>query len=312
MQLALFDDIQVKTKTKIKWSYSKSDVLNQCARKFYYKYYGSLKTKALNEPYKERLIALNRLSNKYMIQGKIIHDVIKNYFKYYKQKKPWDVNKLIWWANKVYNEAIEYSKKFKIGQDEDNYPPSVFKEINILGNSWSEIKEEGEEKITTSLTNFFNSEKFTFLKTGGELNNSLIEDSTKFTIEDTIKVDGKIDIAFEQNGLFHIADWKTGKEEYQETSLQLIIYAFWSINEQKKILDNINIFKAYLFINELDILKLTETEVLRGKLRIIQEANKLNVLETFATNSNVDAFSKRNEVAICNLCPYQEICEKTG
>ena len=66
---------------KVEWSYSRRSTLNQCARKYYFEYYGSNKYTAVREPLKEQLHFLKQLQNRYERTGFILHLMISQYFK---------------------------------------------------------------------------------------------------------------------------------------------------------------------------------------------------------------------------------------
>ena len=82
IQLVLFD--QGKTEripepdksTFLEWSYSHRGVLEQCARKYYYQYYGSNLKKSNDDPHKGKLHFLKKLQNRNLRTGILLHLVI--------------------------------------------------------------------------------------------------------------------------------------------------------------------------------------------------------------------------------------------
>jgi hypothetical protein len=306
-------------KPNIDWSYSKREVLKQCPRKYYYKYYGSKKTRSLNTPFKSELVELSYIENKYLLIGKVIHSVIATYFKKAKNGEIWAVDRLLKWANKLIDDSIQSSKKFKIvGITEFltmQYRPILLKEIIELNINGENIKKEASEKIDTCLRNFIQSRDFQDLIVIEGFSNSMIEVVSTFSIEKNIKinVDGKIDFAFKINDAFQIIDWKTGKLEVEESSLQMLVYALWAMEKQGQKLENINIQKAYLFENKLEKLIIDNTQIERAKAMIQQDAEEMLLLDEFGKSGNYKAFDKcdeSNKGKVCNQCPFQKVCIK--
>ena len=67
--------------SRLKWSYSKRDVLEQCPRRFYCQYYGANRGKAKDDPAKQELQQLKLAGNRYTRTGAILHLVIAEYFR---------------------------------------------------------------------------------------------------------------------------------------------------------------------------------------------------------------------------------------
>ncbi len=310
MQYDLFNRLVDAPQEKIAWSFSKIGTLRQCPRKYYYQYYGSKKRKALNEGSKETLIFLSKLSNKHLVSGSIIHTVIATYLKKRRDGDEWDLNRLNGWSKKLLSESILFSENLRDGiSDVRLYPPDVLKEVYYSKVELSELKEEIETKIENNLTNFYESEKFDHLKSGASKHGALIERRASFSLDDSTKIDGQIDVAFKENDKTIIADWKTGKIEYQDTSLQLLTYALWMIEKEGLSLDQISIQKAYLQEDKVEELEFSEKHLFRARTRILQDVEIMRGLHEFGNEAISDAFTKCNQQKICDLCPFQEVCQ---
>lgn len=315
MQLNFFDidpTNAIQEAKKISWSPSKIGTLKQCPRKFYYQYYGSKQSKAKLDHNKDRLKFLAGLSNKSLVAGEIIHAVIANYFNKAKQGDSWDTGRLISFSLSMLRSSIQYSK------DERNgihrvlpYPPAILKEIYYGTNDDRELSDEIVERLNVSLKNFSESDRFSYLRRSGKRDGSIIEGKCNYILPDNIKVDGVIDLAFHDDDKFWIADWKTGKVEQEETSLQLLSYALWATLQKGVAKGDVNIQKAYLLDDKLEGLEYSEEQLTRAKARIVQDVEILRELNDFGINGNFEAFSKCEQVKLCNLCPFQEVCDKS-
>lgn len=310
MQYNLFTKPIPIPKEKISWSFSKVGTLRQCPRKYYYQYYGSKKRMAITEPHKERLIFLSGLSNKHLVSGSIIHTVIATYLKKRIKGDEWGQDRLISWAKKLLSESIVYSENNRDGiTDVRQYPPDILKEIYYSEIELSEFRNEVEAKIIANLTKFCESEKFEYLKHGASQPGVMVERKAVFNLDESTQVDGQIDVAFKSNDEVIIADWKTGKVEFQDTSLQLLTYALWAIEKEGVSPSQIKIKKAYLQEDKVEELEFSKEHLFRARTRIFQDVEIMRELHEFGKDAVSDAFTKCDQQKICNSCPFQEICQ---
>ncbi len=61
-----------------------------------------------------------------------------------------------------------------------------------------------------------------------------------------ILVEGAIDLMYPADDGWVIVDWKTGQNDSEESSLQLLTYALWAHEEFDVPLEAISLFKAFL------------------------------------------------------------------
>ena len=315
MQLNFFDIDTTPVADEVKkmsWSPSKIGTLKQCPRRFYYQYYGSKQSKAKFDDNKERLQYLAGLSNKSLVAGEIIHNVIAVYFRKAKQKDVWATDRLISFALSMLRRSIQYSKDERAGiHNVVPYPPSILKEIYYVATNDQELFEEIAERLKISLKNFSESDLFAHLRQNGKREDSIIEGKCIYTLPDNIKINGVIDIAFQDAENFWIADWKTGKYDQEETSLQLLSYALWATLQKGIPNQSVSIQKAYLLDNKLEPLVYSDEQLTRAKVRIIQDVEILRELHDFGIEGNYQAFTKCQQQRVCNLCPFQEVCDKS-
>lgn len=301
-------------KEQVTLSFSKAQVLDQCNLRYYYHYYGSnKKKKSINEQDKEELWKLKKLSNYSMLMGKIIHDTIEIFYKKTRKGDEWEYEQLIWLATKKLNDSIEYSKSYEIGQiDNLEYPPTPLKEIVLMGMDAEQIREDGKDLIETCFKNFCESPDLKNFYWDEHISDTaIVEGKVFFEITEDVKIDGKVDLAYydENEEFFHIVDWKTGELDFEDTSLQLVIYAIWANQELGVPIENIRIYKAYLKTGKLDQLRLDEYEVERAKAKISQDfVSRMKLLHPKGMEAKRAAFAPRMEKNICALCPFEAVC----
>ena len=111
IQRFLFDLPESQGSNFTEWSYSRRSTLEQCARKYYYQYYGANQRTAKNDPQKEKLRFLKKLQNRHLRSGEILHFVIRAYLNKLQQGDEWSLDRLLQWARKIYREDLEHSQK---------------------------------------------------------------------------------------------------------------------------------------------------------------------------------------------------------
>lgn len=315
MQLDLFDTVFKELATlidvdqfNVSWSYSKMQAFRDCPRKFYFLYYGSKKRSAKDEILKPKLIELSKLSNRYMVQGSVIHQLVKLYFTRAKKGEVWDFSRLTSFGLKIISDIINHNESTKKGSAiTPAYPQPLIKELQNGELPIDQFEEEITELLKNSLTNFFQSEEYAHLRFGGTRPSSKIEANTSFSLNGSTEVDGKVDIAFLDQKRLIIADWKTGKKDFEDTSLQLLVYALWARQLEEWEFDEIQIQKAYLATGKLEKLEFSELHVDRARVKIMQDAELLHEMDEFGKNAFKEAFAMRVGKN-CKLCPFEEIC----
>ena len=120
-QLTLFGESEIEWGTESdksifsEWSYSRRGTLEQCARKYYYQYYGSILRKSNNDPQKEKLHFLKKLQNRHLRTGEILHRIIKTYLKKLQDGKQLLFNWLQQMGLADFQKDIRFSQKYKHG-----------------------------------------------------------------------------------------------------------------------------------------------------------------------------------------------------
>jgi hypothetical protein len=318
MQRDLFGNI-IETKpakgvkaTGFNWSYSRFEVYESCEKKYYYTYYGSKKTKALNEPLKAELILLADLDNRHMVMGDVVHTVIAWALRKLKNNETVEYYQVRNFAFSKIREAVSYSERYRLTSRVETFPFPVplIKEIVTGMTPFLEIENEIEDKVLLNLDNFWNSEIFQTLRNKATCEDSIIEGKSNFQLDRKVNVTGKIDLAFPDGDNYVITDWKTGKTQYEETSLQLLTYGLWSKSQSKICDKSLIIQKAYLAQNIIEPMKFSDGQLSRAKAKIRQQTELLQEMDEFGVNAVAEAFVARKLERICKLCPFEKICYK--
>jgi hypothetical protein len=297
-----------KEKLKIGWSFSKMEMLSSCPRKYYYYYFGSSKRKSKEENRGEITTSKN-VSNIHVIVGDIVHESIAIFLKKKQKQDEWNFDRLLWLAQKKLNDVVDYTIKSKNEQqNEGEYGIKICKEIYDNVSRKKEIFDFANAKIEQCLGHFYKSGHFEFIRNSAVYVDTIVEHPSKFGLKD-INIDGKIDVAFYHGSKFHIVDWKTSYSEYEETSVQLLVYALWAIEKHNKEIDEICIHKAFLLDGQIETLEFSQKHLERAKAKIRQSIEEMTMLEKYGIDGIIEVFDRCDELKICKLCSFEKICK---
>jgi|ADGO01.1.fsa_nt_gi hypothetical protein len=148
--------------------------------------------------------------------------------------------------NKI-SESITYTQNVIAGKEiKQKYPPFILQEIFYDDQNYREIYQEVEHKVITALENFMTSPQFEQFKLSGKMPGSYVRKKIFIPLTEQINISGEADLAFYKDDAFEINDWKTGKVEDGDDSMQLLTYTLWAIEQVGVDLSKIKIFKSYL------------------------------------------------------------------
>lgn len=91
-----------RLETSMTWSYSRRGSFISCPRRYYYEYYGSITKLALDEPNKARLQFAQRLTNRHLLAGQVLHSAIDHYFKTAQKGYTLREDELMAWASREF------------------------------------------------------------------------------------------------------------------------------------------------------------------------------------------------------------------
>jgi len=296
---------------KARWSFSRLGAFGSCPRNGYYHYFGGSKRKAKAEPQKERIQFLKNLATGQLVAGEIAHRAIKAYLTNARQGQLWKMSQVVSFAYKLLDDAVRHTGEVTAGavREYDYRAPAVIQELYYGAVTAEVLKDDLREKLRISLEQFYLLDDFKPLREGALQADSLIE--RKITLEyEGILIEGAIDLMYPSENGWIVADWKTGQNDSEESSLQLLTYALWAHEEFGVPLEAIRLYKAFLQEGVLEPLLFSAQELRRARARILQDVELLKEMEEFGDNGTVEAFSACGQPKVCALCAYQEICSK--
>ena len=297
---------------KIEWSFSRRSILEQCPRRYYYHYYGANSRTAKTEPLKEHLQSLKILSNRYMRAGEILHIVVRTYLKSLQKGEDWLPEQLCSWAKNIYRSDRAYSRvpanERKLLKFE--HPPVPLLEFHYQFRDAEDLYAESETRLLQALENFSTRSCFEHFRLGASKKEAYIEKTIQIKRKN-FKARGQIDLAYQDNGRIIIPDWKISGSIGGREDLQLAFYAIWAVEDEYYCPPNeVDAYRVHLSEANISTFPVSYENLLRAKMRIIQDMEKIFFLDEYGKNAISDAFTPCGQPRICTLCSYQGICPK--
>lgn len=292
---------------KITWSYSRRGALEQCARRYYYAYYGSNK-RTKTEDVEARL--LNRLQNRYERSGQILHLVISTFLRKTRAGDLWNTSSLCNWAESLFSKDCDRSRQITnlVENGESDTNSMILQEFYYKESDAEETCLAAKNRLVSATKEFAENPVFSELRGESVTSDALIECPIKID-GFPCKVSGRVDLAYRDGDEIKVVDWKMGGTQVGDDSLQLATYGTWAINRFGANPDNVCIYKALLADGELSTSRITEGMLSRAKARIIQDAERMAALDNYGHFGIVGAFSPCSQPAVCALCRFRKICE---
>ena len=295
----------------MQWSYSRRSLFEQCPRAYYYQYYGANKLTAKGEPLKEQLHFLKSMTNRYLRAGDIVHLVIRTYLYNLQKRNSWDVNRLLNWARQIFQKDYDYSSTYRPGDppSQDRYPPALLSEFYYNIEDADRLYRESESRMLAALQNFVENPAFANFRNEACHSTALIEKSINIK-NHHFSMRGKLDLAYRDGSRIAVVDWKIGKSDGNDDSLQLLSYALGAIKEFECRPDCIDLYRVHLSDSGIASFQVSEREVLRAEGRIIQDMERMEMMDKYGKQANAEAFTPCAQPRICKQCPFQDICPK--
>jgi hypothetical protein len=328
-QLTLFDTsirpaVRIRLEsasTLTEWSFSRRELMYQCLGTYYNKYYGAHAHRAKSEPRKQQLRFLKSLSNRHQRTGKILHLVISTYLKHFKDGDAWSLDRTLHWAREMFYADLQYSREFMrrygrgrydvmIEDDESNNgsrKPFLLAEFYYELEDAEELWKKGEERLLNALVNFVTHPDLAWFRAGAVSDGSLIEERLSLK-EEHFRLTGRLDAAFRDEGRRAVVDWKIGEEGGGEDDLQLFSYSLPALKKFECAPEEMDLYKVFLTDAKHSKFTMSERGMMRTRARIIQDVERMRLLDPYGRDGVVEAFTPCRRPRVCANCPFQEVC----
>lgn len=312
-------------------SHSKRDLLETCARRYFYEYYAAtLKqprersngeiqkslfddepaavVKQFSSDRIELARQLKQLSGCYLLAGDILHKLIALHLK---KKSGWSIEWFLDKARTRFDQAVTYSRDpvANASLADQQYPPAMLLEFYYSDPKADERAEQALEKLLRAIRNFFGTPEIVELSQKLLVADHRIE--ARFSLEklDEFGLEGQVDLAGQDEHGVQVVDWKLGSAAGSHDSLQLVTYGWWAAQEFGVAPTNVRVRRVFLGDPTIEYEReLTESLLRRGKARIIQDVELMKQMDEYGQAGNEEAFPPCEMENVCCQCKYQELC----
>jgi PD-(D/E)XK nuclease superfamily len=310
-------------------SHSKRDLLETCARRYFYEYYAaSLKpslppagnfqkslfddsgpaSQPLSSERIDQARQLKQLSGCFLLAGDILHKLIALHLK---KRSDWSVDWFLDKARSRFDEAVTYSRDpiSNASLAGQQYPPPMLLEFYYDDPAANERAGQAREKLLRAITNFFETPEIVELCRTLLAGDHRIEDRVSLEKIDDFRLEGQVDFAGRDERGVQVVDWKIGSSTGNHDSLQLVTYGWWAAKEFGVDPTRVRVRRVFLGDPIIeDGCSLTETLLRRGKARIIQDVELMRDLAKYGEAGNEEAFPPCEIENVCRQCKYQALC----
>ena len=216
-----------KLANEFTWSHSRHNAFRECMRRYYFSYYGSWHGWESDASARQQELYLhNKLINRWLWKGKVIHDEIKKLLlQTATGKQPQELDQYLEQITQRMRKDFKDSREGKnalrpskiVGLTEHHYSEVVTDE------TWKTLNQE----VLQCFQTFWHSELFADISTLSKEQILEVDTLTSFDL-DGLKVWVALDCCCRKDGVVHIYDWKTGNSDYGATSEQLACYALYA------------------------------------------------------------------------------------
>lgn len=298
--------------TNIAWSYSRRNMFEQCVRRYYYAYYGSAARTAKSDADKSELRRLKALTNRFERSGELLHLGIARYFRAAQENTATNGARLTEWLRSILRRDIAYSVRDPEGLHPPNeqYPPKLLREYHYHLQDADRLLEEAEQRLVETFHTFTTHPDLEVFRREGSRSNALIEHRLRLP-KRALRVDGRLDLAYQDGGQVTVVDWKSGVAEgSSDESLQLAVYALWAVDHFSTAVDHLTIYKVHLTGPDIVSFPVSERMLTLARIRIVQDIERMMAMERYGNAGVVEAFTATPYPKVCAQCPFQRICQE--
>jgi hypothetical protein len=300
--------------SRIEWSHSRRDLFERCLFWYYASYYGARKGTAKSEPRKEQFRFLKNLANVNLRVGSIMHLVIRTCLQHSKRGSRWTVERALSWAQEIYNQDLEFSRKYTPGTaiPSGNNAPVLLMEFFYSFADAEVLWEKSLSRLRKALINFFTNPEFERFHRGASHPDSLIERPVRLK-DRHFNIRGQIDLAYPEDERQAVLDWKIGAADGEGSdSLQLLSYALAAVEELGCAPELIDLYKVHLGDGhgKVTAYTISDYQIRNARARIIQDTERMRSMDQYGRDGVSAAFTPCGQPRVCRMCPFQALCSK--
>lgn len=299
------------------WSISKMKTLDNCAREYYYTYYGSHNGwKHVSSEEAQLAWRLKKLTNLWMCFGEVVHNQIRGIMEQCKKRDPkfMDAQRFNHVALNQLRAVVRGSKEKYNTNEWNEYPKGVMLQEYYYGNEISkETGNELTERLEQCVNNFYVSKTFEEVLNTKAIIVENDEDVFNNFEHSGLKVYSKLDLLYiDVDGYYVIVDWKTGK--YSESDKeQLLVYAWYVVQRYGIPLSRIKGRVEYLLEGQFEEVLFDNENLEYIKSRV---DNDLKIINYYLIDTDINEAKEKSEFYKtesewkCKSCKFRLLCKR--
>lgn len=294
---------------KFSWSVSRDRVFLECARKYYFNYYGHWGGWEKDAPDRVRKIyILKQLKNRATWVGEVVHDCIARSLKNLSRGiPPLPVDEILAITRDRMRQDYRSSRAKRYWQNPKTYC-GFFEheyEIDITDEEWR----GSAEQVDRCLKTFYRSPYFERLQSMDASAFLEIEQFSSFLL-DGVEINIKLDCACRENNKVIIWDWKTGRAVRSGDALQMACYVFYALKTFKISPRDVTANLFDLYRGELHEQSITQRSLDELVTYIAGSIRDMTALLSDASRNLAceDDFAKAETPSLCLKCNFLKVC----
>lgn len=292
------------------WSRSRDGTFRECRRRYYYRYYGSWGGWSPGADSRTREIyILKQLTGRQAWAGGVVHDCIERSLKNLQSGvEPLPVDRIVtltldrmrqgW---KRSRDGIYHQQPKSTALFEHEY------KVPIPDEEWKSTAEH----VESCLRNFYASEVYRTLQELPREDWLEVEDLSHFFL-DGVKIFVKLDCACRIGGEVRIYDWKTGRRDEEDNTVQLACYALYAQEKWEVPPADLRVGEFSLSRDRLVDYRVTGSDLQRVRNYILGSIRDMRALlpEDGENRVEIDTCPLTEENWRCTNCNFKRLCER--
>jgi CRISPR/Cas system-associated exonuclease Cas4 (RecB family) len=298
-------------RNELTWSKTRDETLRSCPRRYWFQYYGSWGGWDWHAPYRVRQIyMLKQLQNRWAWIGVRVHETMEALLTTLRS------GELLPDVDQVCEHLLQRLRRDFRSSRDGHYRQNPKQNVGLLEHEYKREVAAAEWKRLADLgvacvRTFYElplRDEFESLTTDQWLE---LEELNSFQLEGT-KVWVSLDACFQRAEQLVLIDWKTGRSEDVDHSLQMGIYALyasdrWGVDPRKLLLREVYLASGEVREYESGMLKLKDVMHYVGQSVRAMKALLRDVEKNVAAEED---FGFTEDEAQCHQCNFRKVCPK--
>ncbi len=296
---------------RVTWSYSRRDAFERCPRRYFYQYYAASKRGSHLGAAGEQVRFLKGLSNRHLRAGTLLHLGVAKFLRNSLAGDPVEPSGLARWIAGLFDRDISHSANDPQGLSlgTGSYSPVLLSEFYYGQPDAEDLCMAARDRMTAGFETFCESPSYAQFREPAIYSDVSIEKSISIPGL-PFKVRGQVDLAFRDGSSVFVVDWKLGDASSADDSLQLAAYALWACRDFGVKPEAVHLVKSHLASGTLVADQLDEVAIRRGRVRIMQDVERMAAMDGYGRDGNEHAFTPCAQPAVCSSCPFLEVCHE--